>query len=263
MNNITNELKNHDAAPAGTLTERERSQSDALLRSVLADRAAVITRHTAHSKSSKRGWAIAAVGAAAALVVGGVVIAAPHLVHHSIGAAGPLTSVELAGWTSTPTLDVSATDKQWCLGSTAGGPGTGTPTLTNQDQRGEVGSMIVNRGGYAMLCITGGDGTGFWELDGTPTDPAPTVASDGISVGSAGSHGDGATGFTYAEGYVGSDVKSITVSDAGETFNATVEAGRWTAWWPTPNPHGDITGTVTITTTDGSTHTIQGSTLQQ
>jgi hypothetical protein len=266
MNNITNELKNHDAAPERTLTEQERSQSDALLHSVLADRGAAPTRHVPNSKAKTRGWAIAAVGVAAALVVGGVVVA-PHLVNRlgtSAAASGPLTTIELADWTSTPTQDVTPAARDWCLSFTAGGPGAGSATtITNQDQRGQVASMFVNRGGYSMLCIAGPDGTGFWELDGSPSDPAPTVASDGITIESAGSHGDGASGFTYVEGYVGSDVKSITITDAGKTFDATVEAGRWTAWWPTADPHGTVTGTVTITTTDGTSHTVPGSSLQK
>jgi hypothetical protein len=268
--NMINELKNHDVAPETTLTERERSQSDALLRSVLADRAATPTRHAPNSKAKTRGWALAGAGAgvaAAALIVGGVVVA-PHLANRlGVGAAtasGPLTTVELADWTSTPTQDVTPAARQWCLNFMAGGPGAGSATtITNQDQRGQVASMFVNRGGYSMLCIAGPDGTGFWELDGTPSDPAPTVASDGVTIESAGSHGDGASGFTYVEGYVGTDVKSISITDAGKTFAATVEAGRWTAWWPTADPHGTVTGTVTITTTDGASHTVPGESLKK
>ena len=272
MNNTSlDQLKNHDAAPQQPLTPTERDRSEALLRSVLADATQTSsTSSTSTASGSRRakpqrakavGWAVAAAGVAAALIVGGAVVA-PHLANRlgtSTADAGPLTTVELAGWTSTPTQNVSAAAKDWCLGKMTSGPGAGaSATITNQDQRGEVASMIVNRAGYAMLCIVGPDSTGFWELDGTPTDPTPTVAADAITIESAGSHGDGASGFTYVEGYVGSDVTALTVHDAGRTFTATVENGRWTAWWPTPNPHGAVTGTVTITTKAGATHTVSG-----
>ena len=258
-------LKQYDAAPERPLTDSERSRSNELLREVLADSGVAPTAYKPNARA--KGWGFAAVGAAAALVAAGVVVAAPHLIHHTIDASGPLTSVELAGWTSTPqhvTHAASASAQSWCLNLMATGPASGdTATISNQDQRGQVASMIVHRGGYSMLCIAGGDGTGFWELDGSPTDPKPTVAADGITLESAGSHGDGDTGFTYVEGYVGSDVASITVKDAGKTFAATVDAGRWTAWWPTPDPHGTVTGTVTITTTDGASHTVAGESLQK
>ena len=265
MNNTTlDQLKNHDAAPAGTLTPSERERSDALLRSVLSDRRPAPSVQPRQKASRARIWAVVAASGAAALIVGGAIIA-PHFASRlspSAASSGSLTTVELASWTSTPTHDVSQTAKDWCLGSMASGPGAGdSASITNQDQRGEVASMIVNRGGYVMLCIAGPDSTGFWELDGSPTDPAPTVASDGLTIESAGSHGDGATGFTYVEGFAGSSVKAITVHDAGKTFVATVEDGRWTAWWPTPNPHGTVTGTVTIETTAGTTHTVTGGSL--
>lgn len=264
--NLTNELKKHDAAPEGQLSDYDRARSDALLRSVLADDSTPSNSQKPNARAKAKGWAIAGVGVAAALILGSVVVA-PHLIHHTIDASGPLTSVELASWTtaSSPvTSAASATATRWCLDLMATGPGAGSPaTITNQDQRGLVASMVVHRAGYSMLCIAGAGGTGFWELDGPPNDAVPTVAADAITEESAGSHGDGATGFTYVEGYVGSDVKSITITDAGKTFAATVEAGRWTAWWPTSNPHGTVTGTITITTTDGTSHTVGGESLSK
>jgi hypothetical protein len=259
-----------DVAPDPQLTQTERERSFSLLREVLADDAVIFAPARAGwSRSTRWGLAIAGSGAAAVLVVGAVVVA-PHVLNRvNVGdGGGPLTAVELASWTSTPSALSSSTlsngAKSWCLGSMESGPGAGSPaTFTNADERGDVASMIIHRAGYTMLCMTGPDGTGFWELDGDPSVAAPTVAADAVSIESAGSHGDGSTGFTYVEGLAGSSVTAITVRDAGKTFSATVEDGRWTAWWPTADPHGTITGTVTITTTDGASRTVKGENLQE
>lgn len=145
----------------------------------------------------------------------------------------------------------------------AGGPGAGSvATFNNLDQRGNFASVFVQRAGYSMLCIAGPGGTGFWELDGEPSDPATSIAPNAITLGSAGSHGDGMTGFTYVEGHVGASVKAISITDAGRTFAASVEGGRWSAWWPTADPHGAITGTVTITDIDGTSRTMTGESLE-
>jgi hypothetical protein len=265
-----------DPAPRIPLAPYEVTRRDQLLREVLASdpeiRGSAVASDRAKRTSSGRGWRIAVPSLlAAAVVVAGVAVAAPHFANRfapaAPQAAGPLSSISLASWTNDPkalvlSSPVGEAAKQWCVSSSAGGPApTSTSTITNADLRGSVASMIVNRGGYAILCIVGSDDEGFWEVDGSPSDAPSGLAVDAIDIESAGSHGDGPTGLTYVEGRVGSSVRGITVTDAGKTFAATVEDGRWTAWWPTADPHGTVTGTITITAADGGTHTVSGASL--
>jgi hypothetical protein len=277
MNNTLEDLTKLDAAPKRELAPHEIARRDQLLRQIVDSQKPALATATwtpGLRTRSHRKWIF---GVTAALAMGAAAAGLVVATHPgdflprpggAAAAAGPLTAVELASWTSTPKpLAISSAQGQqaekWCLDSMTGGPGAeSAATATNVDIRGNVASMIINRGGYAVLCVTG-PGGGFWELDGTPSDPATDLASDAIDIESAGSHGDGATGLTYVEGHVGSDVKAISISDAGKKFTATVEDGRWTAWWPTADPHGTVTGTATITTTDGATHTVSGASLMQ
>jgi hypothetical protein len=192
-----------------------------------------------------------AAGAAAAVAV----------TQYSQGGSGPLSSAELASWTSTPTqLNPStsrgATAQKWCLDRMKDGPGAGAPTtITNADFRGKVASMVVNRGGNAMLCFVASNTDGMWEV----IDRVKTVAADAITLDNSGSHGDGASAFNYAGGSVGADVKAITVHDGGRTFQVTLQNGRWTAWWPGFN--GGVPSTFTLTLTNGTTRTVTGESL--
>jgi hypothetical protein len=269
MTNSLETLAELDSAPRIPLAPHELARRDQLLREVLDSTPGAHDEPRKARASARRVWGIALTSAlAAAAVIAGVVVAAPQFTHVVVPqSAGPLSAVSLASWTSRPkalvlSSPVGSAAKQWCLDSTSSGPAPSSQAaITNADLRGSVASMIVNRGGYAMLCIVGTDKDGFWEVDGSPSDAPSGLAADAIDIESSGSHGDGASGLTYVEGRVGDSVKSITVVDAGKTFAATVEDGRWTAWWPTADPHGTVTGTVTITTVDSATHTVNGESL--
>jgi hypothetical protein len=278
MKTTLENLADMDAAPRRLLAPYETARRDQLLRQIVDSPAPTLVTATfqprptrlSGRRSARRGWAMATAILAAGVAAAGLVVSShpgdffPH--PGVVAASGPLTTVELASWTSTPqslglTSAAGEAAKSWCLGSMSGAPAASSPaTITNADLRGKVASLMIRRGGYTMLCITG-PGGGFWEVDGAPSDPASTLASDAIDIESAGSHGDGATGLTYVEGHVGSNVTAISITDAGKTFTATVDAGRWAAWWPTTDPHGTVTGTVTITTTDDSTRTVSGASL--
>ncbi|MGQ4436572.1 MULTISPECIES: hypothetical protein [unclassified Streptomyces] len=56
-------------------------------------------------------------------------------------------------------------------------------------------------------------------------------------------------------------MEAITSKERGHTTEATIEVGRFTAWWPNGDPDGALTGTVTLHLADGSTRTVQGDTL--
>jgi hypothetical protein len=197
---------------------------------------------------------------AAAVTVGAAAAVAVTQSHPAAG--GPLSDAEVADWTGTPTQLDPATGKgadaqKWCLDTMKGAPGAGqATTITNADLRGGVASMIVNRGGNAMLCLVGSDHKGMWEV----IDPVKSVAPDAITLNTAGAHGNGAAAFSYAEGSVGADVKAITMADGRHTFRVTVSNGRWTAWWPGMS-QGGVPGSVTLTLANGTTRTVSGASM--
>ncbi|MDH6132949.1 hypothetical protein P3T37_002335 [Kitasatospora sp. MAA4] len=203
-----------------------------------------------------------AVTLAGALVVG-TAVAVVATQSSRGGGSGPLSSAELASWTGVPAPLAASTGpgaiaEKWCLDRMTAGPGAGAPvTITNADLRGKVASMIVNRGGNAMLCYVASETSGLWEA----IDPVKPVAPDAVTDDTGGSHGDGDATFNYAQGSVGADVKAITMQVAGRTFQVTVADGRWTAWWPGSTSHAGVPDTVTVTLSDGTTRIVSGSSL--
>ncbi|WP_216590467.1 hypothetical protein [Streptomyces brasiliscabiei] len=172
------------------------------------------------------------------------------------GSEGPLSSAELASWTGTPrSLDASGAEgsaaEKECLDATEQ-YGSGPADISNADIRGSVASMIVSRGGDAVYCLAGEGG-------GTTMSISPVVdlPADGIELDTYGARGEDDGLLNYAVGSVGRDVAKVTVHDRGRTVEATVQDGRWTAWWPQGDPLGLLTGTVTLTFTDGTTRTIE------
>lgn len=268
-------LRNHNAAPVTALSEAEVNRREILLFSVLAD----ATRRPARPR--RRGFALASLGLGAALAGAaafGIVAVAPHGMNHSplsaplAAGAGPLTAAELTSWTSTPARltnasSLSTAAQTWCETQLNGvNGGTGTPTITNLDARGTVASMLYRQSGKIYFCISGGAGAGMWEVG----DPAPatgnTLSADGILIDSAGSHGDGALGVTYAFGFVGSDVAKVTINEPGTApIAASVQDGYWTAWWPQPSAqaHGGPSGTVSVMTKTGVTRTVSAESIYQ
>jgi hypothetical protein len=267
--NSTESLRQLDAAPEVALTAAETARSEALLASVLADREPARGPRPARSHAT-RNWILVGAGALAVAAVAVATLQVPHASSPSIPAAnGPLPAIALASWTGTPTvLPASAAAVQapekWCLDSMSSGPGASSvASITNVDQRGSVTSMIVTRAGYAMLCIAGPNSTGFWELDGDPGDPVPALVATQLTIESAGGHGAGVDGFNYVEGRAGASVASISLTESGRTFTAPVSNGRWTAWWPDAAATGELTGSLTVTATDGTTSTVSVASLQK
>ena len=263
-------LSTLDVAPSAPLTAAERGHSERLLLSVLADREPAVAPRVRRARSS-RGWVVAFAGALTLAVVGTAVVASHYgyFAPAQPAAAGPLSTVALASWTSTPTPATSASPavqaaEKWCVDRMTGGPGASSPaTFTNIDQRGDVTSMFVNRAGYAMLCIASADSTGFWEVDGDPSAAQSALAPTGVTIESGGGHGGGVTGLGYVEGRTGANVASISLTAAGRTFTATVANGRWAAWWPDASGTGNLDGALTVTATDGSTSTVSLASLQR
>ncbi|MFD4558438.1 hypothetical protein ACFWP5_29670 [Streptomyces sp. NPDC058469] len=254
-NDLLARLADLDAAPRRTPSAQETDREETLLRTILDDSerpgrsvGATFRRPLVRRLSFTAAGALAA-GLALVAVNGGL---------PGLGGSGPLSSSELASWTGTAkSVDVAAARGsaagKWCLDVN----GTGAePVISNADLRGKVASMVVTRGDVSAYCLAGSDG-------GTSMGISPVRQQpDGhIKVDTLGSRGSGDEELNYVVGWAGSDVKGITVRDHGHTTEATIEDGRFTAWWPDGDPDGAITGTVTLHLADGSTHTVKGDTL--
>lgn len=123
--------------------------------------------------------------------------------------------------------------------------------------------MLYSRAGLLYYCVSGGGGTGLWEVVDQRAETG-SVAASGILLDTAGSHGGGAAGLSYGVGFAGPDVAKIVLHEPGlPAIVATVQDGLWTAWWPTPgdSAHGGPSGTITITTKDGAAHTVSAATV--
>jgi hypothetical protein len=257
-----------DPAPPAAPDPAEHARREEMLQRILADPrpSRAITRGARRARGPVRRLALTGGTILAAAVIAVALVAGLTLDRADRAGSGGLTGAELASWTGAPhRLDVhSATGRageHWCLGQLTSAPAADrAATITNADIRGQVASLVISRAGYSFLCLTGGDGTGLWETIADPDTPVATPGARQIILDSAGSHGDGRTGYTYVEGLAGRDVTAVTIHDAGQVITATLQGGRWTAWWPTADPHGAITGYVVITT-DRGRMTISGNSL--
>jgi hypothetical protein len=258
-----------DPAPPAEPDAATFARREEMLQRILADPrpSRTITRRARPAGRPRLRRLALAGGAVLAVAVTAIAVVAGGALYRGDRAApGSLTGAELASWTGVPHelnghAGTGGAAERWCLGQLSQAPAAGRPvTITNADVRGQVASLVISRAGYAFLCLTGGDRTGLWETIADPTTPVVAPGAGRITLDSAGSHGDASTGYTYVEGLAGRGVTGITIHDAGRTIRATLQGGRWTAWWPTPDPHGTITGDVVITTGRGST-TVSGSSL--
>jgi hypothetical protein len=256
-NDLMSRLAELDAAPRTVPTAAEIDREETLLRQILDD--------TGRSERSAgtvfRRPLVRRVGftLAGALAVGGAFVAVTGGLPGT-GSAGPLSSAELASWTDTPKGLDTAQGKgsgaaEYCLDTTQD-MGTGAPKVSNADIRGDVASMVITRSGDAAYCLAGSDSGVAMGIS-----PVGTLPADGISLDTYGARGSGDEEFNYVVGTAGSDVKKVVVHDHGKTVQATLQGGRWTAWWPDGQPEGLLTGTFTVTFTDGSSQTVTAKSL--
>ncbi|MEI5527894.1 hypothetical protein WB401_14320 [Streptomyces brasiliscabiei] len=250
-----------DAAPPTEPTAAEIDREETLLRTVLAD-----TEPPGRSvRPGPRRPLVRRVSftLAGALAAGLAVLTATGGLSGlpGLGSQGPLSSAQLASWTGTPSSLESAGEEgtaaeKVCLDKTED-YGPGPAEVSNADIRGSVASMVVDRGGDTVYCLAASDGT-YITMGISPVSELP---GDGINVDTLGARGEGDGQFNYVLGSVGADVEKVTVRDHGHTVHATIQDGRWTAWWPQGDPLGLIAGTVTVTLTDGTTRTFEGEEL--
>lgn len=263
-NDLLSRLAELDAAPRTEPSAADIDREERLLRTVLSDTGRPgRSAGAAFRRPLVRRLAFTAAGGvlAAGAAVVAVAVAGGGLL--GIGGSGPLSSAQLATWTSTPhslntaSGEGSKVEKQ-CLEFTKDfGDAGSRPEISNAEIRGSVGSMIITRAGDATYCLMGSDASGI----AMAVSDVAKLPADRIDLDTYGSRGEGSGLLNYALGSAGSDVKEITLHDRGKTIHALVQDGRWTAWWPKGHPDGLITGTFTLTLKDGTTRTVEGDAL--
>jgi hypothetical protein len=272
-------LRELDPAPNTPLTDAECDRAEAMLERIVA---APIQEHVPgpgdRTRRRRRRW-LGPVGLVGAAGAAGAAVPALLLAGGSA----------FASWTPTPeelTAMAEAEAAATCQS------GLGVP---------ELGDQVVNaerRGGWTYVLIAGPKSEaaclisndlvgqqiprdraregGFFGTYDPEAVEAPTVASDRMveteamqgSVPAPGPwpwpfRGDDGY-FTWVGGYVGSDVTEITVHPpTGPDVVASVENGRFAAWWPSDQPSSENTEamgpwTYTVTLADGSTRAVTG-----
>jgi len=147
------------------------------------------------------------------------------LIAHEPNGSSPaeFTTAQLMSWVSTPTpkggTELSATTKKWCAAATSK-QSDAAPSYSNGDQRGVTASMIVTRGGYRDLCLTTGNGQGYWELLAAPDITLPVLSERAVNLQNSGSHGDPATSVNTVWGQIGTDIISMRFHGDGHDITA-------------------------------------------
>lgn len=269
---ILDRVAEFNPAPARPLTPEERNVKARLLAEVMADTTTARHQPRGRRKSTTR-MALIAASAVAAVVLAAVVVV-PRMstlvsAPQALGAEG-LSAASVASWTPTPSpLPTSAPVVSFCKGFAAKQPFAflHRPELSNGDLRGTVGSVIVTQGRAAYWCLMGEDGVGIMSALSGPHDE-PSLKPGQVSIdGEAGAHGIGgaddadSAGFAFIGGFAAADVTRVVVSDGTHETTATLQNGRWTAWWPVSDWETASSAlpddAVTVTTTAGRTATLQ------
>ncbi|MGW0819105.1 hypothetical protein ACWD00_38885 [Streptomyces viridiviolaceus] len=258
-----------DAAPHGELSAAELDRKEELLAIVLSD--THLPRHPVAPGCRRPLVRRLAYTTAAGLAVGAALLTVTLSAEPpEPGGTGPLSSAEVASWTSTAHR---AQQRNIAFGNCFNkamdvNKGRGRPgAIYNWDRRGTTVSMIVTSNYRSAYCLAGPEGPGV--AVPITADAEGGVPANDITMDAQGALGKGSARFRYAVGVVGEDVKAITVRDQGRTIHATVEQlttsslpwGRWTAWWPDREAHDQMTGTFTVTLKDGTKRTINGKSL--
>ncbi|MFJ9179372.1 hypothetical protein [Streptomyces sp. NPDC102360] len=262
-------LANLDAAPRAELSPAELARKEELLAIVLSDSdrpsRAVATGFRRPLVRRLAYTTAAGLTAGAALLTVTLSAEPPES-----GGSGPLSSAEVATWTSTahrPTQRNVAFGK--CFNKAMDvNKGRGRPgAIFNWDRRGTTASMIVTSNYRSAYCLAGTEGPGA--AVPITSDAEDGVSANDITLDAQGALGKGSARFRYMVGLAGEEVKAITVRDQGRTVHATVEQmttsslpwGRWTAWWPDSEAHDQMTGTLTLTLKNGTKRTINAGSL--
>jgi hypothetical protein len=262
-------LRELDPAATSTLTEEERRRAGAVLAQILAAPAPEPGGTEAGRPRGRRRRALVPAALATAAVVALTTV---------LGGGSAF-----ADWSAVPTVLPAAT------------AAAAATTCRSNLGIGDPGLRVVlgeQRGGwtYVLLDGPGGEGaclmpdhmvgtsdatarrSGFFGTYDTEHEEAPTPARDSIvetesMVGVVTVPGrlplrtvDGL--FTWTTGYAGRDVARVTVDPpVGPDVVASLEGGRFSAWWPSGRARGDNPAmsqgwSYTVTLTDGTTRRV-------
>lgn len=248
-------LRDLDPAPETALTESERQRADDTFVRVIATPSDVPPRT---DPTPRRRWRLlmpigltgAAGAIATALLFGGSAFAS------WTATPEPLTSAETSA---------AATTCRANFGISEGGKAT-----VIAERRGKWTYVLISEPKAEVSCLMRNDVVGknpsgqLFGSSGTPVKP-PIVAHDRmVETGSMqGSTDEGwlrdDKELTWTYGYVGSDVTGVTVhTPLGFDVEASVEKGRFAAWWPSDPPSSknlEVMGpwSYTVTLADGTT----------
>lgn len=261
----TQALRDLDAAGSTELTAAERDRADAMFaRIVTAPAGASPDAPVAPARRRGRRL-LTGMGLA-----GAVGVAVPAMLFSGGSAFG--------SWTATPEplTDAAAAEAAATCRSHLAMPDRGE-RIVIAEQRG-AWTLVMMAGPEAeFTCLMADDSVdrdphnsdGVFMSAGGGAAAAPAIARDdlveGTSMGGTvpddelAPWADDEDWFTWAEGYVGSDVTGVTVHTAsGKEVEASVSDGRFAAWWPagevdSDNPEVSGAWTYTLTLADGTT----------
>jgi hypothetical protein len=214
-----------DPAKNRTLSDAEMIRAEADLERIIA------TPPAAESKKRRRRRASVGAGA-----LGGS-IAAVAVLAVSVVTGG---SAAYADWTAAPS---PATTKQSvafandCAESWASPTTVGNDDIILGEWRGDAQIALVKNGQSVLMCSGVDPNVPVgWERLYDPavsTEAAPT--SNGLRIYGIETSGDGADGYSYDVGRVGSDVTGVDVRTSKGVVQASVKDGWFVAWWPGTN----------------------------
>jgi hypothetical protein len=250
-------LRALDPAPKTVLTEAELERADATFARILATPSHDPVTTKPDRPRRRRSRLLVPVGLA--------------------GAAGAAIPALLLGgsaygsWTPTPE-PLTATDAGAAVATCRAALGVPDQKIRDliTERRGEWTYVLIAGSEGEGACLMPNDlvgqdaaadrGAFFGTYDpATDVVDAPTLARDRIvEIGSMeGSTDEG--WFSWTHGYVGRDVTGVTVHPpSGPDVEASVDGGRFAAWWPEANPGATEASTYTVSLADGSTRPATG-----
>lgn len=258
-------LRDLDPAPDTALTTAERERADAMFARIVATSSP--SRTAERRRRAPRRWRPVLVPAGLAGVVGATV---PALV---------LGGSAFGSWTPAPAPLTGAARAEAAASCRAGfDVPAGDGQIVVADERGDWTYVLLSGRRLETSCLMASDlvdgvaadpgRVGFMGSHTADPSPAPDLEPDSIvGYGAVGSmpvdrpwpFPDGEEWVVEVEGHVGRDVTAVLVRTSdGPAVEASVDHGRFAAWWPSPEPssgHPDALAglTYTVTLADGTT----------
>lgn len=249
-------LRDLDPARRAVLTDAERERADATFARIVATPSDAPETASPDRFRRRRSRLLVSVG-----LVGAAGAAIPALL---------LGGSAYGSWTPTPeplTAAAASAAADTCRAALEV-PGQTTRDLVTE-RRGDWTYVLLADSNGEGACLMPNDVVGqappadrtafFGTYDPDTDVDVPTLPRDGI-VEVQSMEGDTDEGwFSWTQGHVGSDVTGVTVHiPSGPDVQASVDDGRFAAWWPVDDPGRTQAWTYTVTLADGSTRPAAG-----